>query len=99
MLLAGPRSGGTDSDCDIGFPLRRLRPERPVRHRGAVSAPPVSAGQEPAHAGQAEDPAPGVRRNLPLVSLSFCSPSLGGIGGALLFVFDSLLVFLRFFVL
>lgn len=43
------------------------RSERPVRHRGALSPPPLPSGQESAHASETEDPAPSVWRALLLV--------------------------------
>lgn len=48
------------------------RSERSLCHRGALPPPPLPHGQEPAHAGQAEDAAPGLRRALLLVSPAAC---------------------------
>lgn len=58
----------------VSLPSLLRRSERPLCHRGALSSPPLPRGQESAHAGQAEDAAPRLRRALLLVSPASSCP-------------------------
>ena len=64
---------------EVGFSLCVLlvtRSERPIRHSGALSPPPLPFGQESTHASEAQDPAPSVWWTLLLVSNVYLSKLL-----------------------